>query len=1340
MTKAQLTLTSLVATLLCLVCFAPGVAQAAFTHKFEDKIEPFGRVVGVGIGPSEPKPAAEKGAVYVADHNRGVVERFSAAGAKLPFTCGSPCATYVSGNVLEGTPAEGLQQGRDALEGGVAVNGETGEFYVSDSAVVDVFAPTGEFLGQIKGPETPCMAGEPGCANPGTDAPCKAAEAGCVVLFTGTVGLAFDQNTHELYVGNDSQTVGVSDVVDVFAMEAGGVSKFKSRLGAGELSRGGGPSVAVAESGLLEGTVYVGERIPSGSRVYVFGQLGTLEASWTGAKTPAKSFGVQGLSVAIDPSTGNLFVFDGGHGIVDEFPGSVAEEKPLGTVKGTPTGPGGLLVPFNVRSEVAVVPASGDLYVGNESVVDQFGRDLTIPDVEVGPSPTFTIEPATHTWSATLNGRVDPDAAGPATCEFEYGTSTSYGRHAKCSGPIGEGNSFSPVHSESGAITGLPPGTTYFYRLDATNDADKETNTGQGAEDEGSFITPGPIIEQASASDVASSSATLNVTVNPNDAPTSVHFEYGRCSSLTTCSSSAFESSTAPEAIGSADSPVAVEPHVQVLEAGAVYHYRAVVSSEIAAGVSEEFYGGEEGSFTTQSPGTFSLPDARQWEMVSPPAKEGALVQPPGEPWGVTQAAAQGTAMTWLANVPTEPGVVGYANSQQVLSTRAPGGGWSSVDLASPHNGAVSVSVEAGQEYRFFNEDLTEGILQPFGPFQPCHNGEGAAQPCFTPAASEQTAFVRDLTTGLYTPLVTGCLGNGQPCEPQIAERANVPEGTVFGRTGHLEGLSCPPEKFCGPYFDGASPDAKHIVFHSLQALKSDPAPEECNGGLYEWNTEAPPASQLQRVSILPDNGGFTCTASLGVREKLTHDGANARHAVSDDGSRVFWTRESGGLYMRDVARGETIAIGPAGTEFQTASSDGSRVFFTAGGSLFECEIPEAPTCAPVLLGEAPRNSGSVIGSSVDGSYVYWVAGNLDLYMDHDVAGVWKRTLVAALSSEDLPDWAQGSPQLEQLSARVSPGGEWLAFMSERELTGYDNRDAASGHHDEEVYLYHAATGALSCASCDPTGARPVGSETGLEGHTIGLVDNTRYEGWEPSTWLAADVPGWVAFEGTIARYQPRYLSNEGRLFFGSDSALVPKDINGTWDVYEYEPVGVASCTPEAGSGSVVFKPARGFEGEDGSGEEGAGCVGLLSSGESGQESVFLDASESGGDVFFMTTSQLAKQDFDHAYDVYDAHECSSGSPCPPQLPGASPECTTAEACRAASAPPPGIYGAPPSATFNGLGNLTPSPPPVVKKVTKKAAKCAKGKVRNKKGKCVPKKKSKKRAKKASKPSRGGKS
>lgn len=34
------------------------------------------------------------------------------------------------------------------------------------------------------------------------------------------------------------------------------------------------------------------------------------------------------------------------------------------------------------------------------------------------------------------------------------------------------------------------------------------------------------------------------------------------------------------------------------------------------------------------------------------------------------------------------------------------------------------------------------------------------------------------------------------------------------------------------------------------------------------------------------------------------------------------------------------------------------------------------------------------------------------------------------------------------------------------------------------------------------------------------------------------------------------------------------------------------------------------------------------------------------GDVFFLTTAKLTSQDSDQAFDLYDAHECASESPC----------------------------------------------------------------------------------------------
>src|SRR4029077_6739698 len=171
-------------------------------------------------------------------------------------------------------------------------------------------------------------------------------------------------------------------------------------------------------------------------------------------------------------------------------------------------------------------PASHQVYVldfgdfhgeGNAGVIDVFGADLVIPDVAIS-EPVSGLTPT----SVTLRGTVNPREEGAASCEFEYGTSTSYGQHAPCTAPVGNGDA--PVEVQSGTITGLEPDTTYHYRLDASNE--HGTNTGECPADCSTFTTPGPGIHAQSASDVAASSATLNATINPHGAPTSFYFQY----------------------------------------------------------------------------------------------------------------------------------------------------------------------------------------------------------------------------------------------------------------------------------------------------------------------------------------------------------------------------------------------------------------------------------------------------------------------------------------------------------------------------------------------------------------------------------------------------------------------------------------------------------------------------------------------------------------------------------------------------------------------------------------------------------------------------------------------
>ena len=531
-----------------------------------------------------------------------------------------------------------------------------------------------------------------------------------------------------------------------------------------------------------------------------------------------------------------------------------------------------------------------------------------------------------------------------------------------------------------------------------------------------------------------------------------------------------------------------------------------------------------------------------------------------------------------------------------------------------------------------------------------------------------------------YQPLVTRADDTTEPFIPFGEE----------GNQGYCE------EGRCGPEFrGGASPDLSHIVLEpgdngrAVPLLQGVPA-----DSLYEWA-----GGKLALVSVPPEKNPPPTGI---VRPALPGE-----HAVSNDGSRVFWgARETnepnhGFLFVCDMTRKETIQIGGLDAGFEGANTEGSLVFYSGR----ECEVLVGGAgleCRPVLgEGGKPLEDGTVLSTSEDGSWVYFREGN-SIYVRHgSEAAVLVASNIGTIGTQD-EDGPQGDPW------RASPNGEWFAFMSDSPLTGYDNHDAVTGQSDEEVYLYSASAKRLVCASCDPTGARPLGSTT-----LLGAVYGT---GWE-TTPIAANIPSWTSYSAEKPIYDPRFLSDSGRLFFNAVGGLVPRDVNGQVDVYELEPPGEGSCTTATRTGTVLYVPAA------------AGCVALISSGESPEESEFEDASETGGDVFFMSSSRLSTADLDGSISMWDAHECTAASPCPPAPASAPPPCTTEASCKASPSPQPTIFGAPPSATFNGPGNVVPQAPVVAKKTVK----CKKGLVKNKKGKCVKKPKGKsKKAKKTS--------
>ena len=839
-----------------------------------------------------------------------------------------------------------------------------------------------------------------------------------------------------------------------------------------------------------------------------------------------------------------------------------------------------------------------------------------------------------------------------------------------------------------------------------------------------------PTVAGESVSEVSEGSATFQAEVNPRGAVTDIRFEYGPCASATACTSSGYEATSPGESVGSEFAVVTATPvNVQGLKPGTVYHFRLVAENEVSRREGKLVLSSEE-VFTTRGTGEFGLPDGRVWELVSPADKEGALIERLGEQDGSTiQAAAGGSAITYGTLSPTESKPAGYDNSQQVLSTRGPGG-WSSLDLGIPHITPVEVSFH-GQEYRFFSEDLSRAVVQPFGAFTPCQNVEGAPQPCVSADASEQTAFLRTdyagggdtgeiCTSSCYTPLVTGAPGY-----------ANVPEGTVFG-----DSCSADSPPLCGPKFDAATPDGSHILISSIAPMPLT----EGGGAEYEWSAGKPPSEQLQPVAVLPasEGGGVV---------------AGRVESLSDDGSYLF--SYEGHLYVHDYAKNASFRLDvaqgvsepPSGAAgFLYASSDGSTLLFSdseqlttaAGGGIYECRVVEvagALTCGELDLTDLEAtglSAGSLLGGSRDASYLYFTAGG-EIYVDHYNGHEW--TTTKGLSG--VASYESGGKTFYRMA--TSPNGEWMAFMSSEELTGYDNRDIVSGQPDVEVYEYNARTEKLVCASCNPTGARPHGIQYGGLEEGLPLAGGASV--WPESTWLAANIPSGPSPQSQAESQGPwRYLLNDGRLFFNAIDALVPKDVSGQENVYEFESAGVGSCTSGASSGSVVFEASTG------------GCVALISSGESKEESAFYEASESGGDVFFLTRQKLTAQDQEGGMVLYDAHECTSESPCPPVIAEQPPACNTEASCKAAPSPQPEIFGPSGSATFSGAGNISPSPPVVVgkpktaaelraEKLAKALKQCGKDKKKSKRTKCdksARKKYGASKAKKASNDRRAG--
>jgi hypothetical protein len=936
-----------------------------------------------------------------------------------------------------------------------------------------------------------------------------------------------------------------------------------------------------------------------------------------------------GVYIALDP--------DGTIAVADKE--RIEEFEPDGAYKSE------VKLPGKTVRYLAIDPKSGDFYVifgslsSEENVHELSPTGAALGTLEVKRPGFIAADSSGNVY--VVEGGSEPerifefDSSGRKIAEFKVnqasGETTVYGLGTNTIGDLYVANNNSSTRIDFISAFGPPPV---------------------------SFEPPpkvSPTIESEYALSVDKDSAVVQARINPhfwND--TTYYVQYG----TEDCEVSACVSW--PLAPGSrltgkvvAESVTSSGVSLSGLQPGTTYHYRFVSES---GGGGPVF--GPDRTFMTfpelmenvncanqllRTGFSAQLPDCRAYEMISPIDKNGGDILTIPDTFtdenGLDQSSTSGDKFTY-SSYRSFGDAAGAPYTSQYIAGRDPVAGWSTEAISPSHRAEADVSNANTFEtdYELFSADLSSAWLSP------------SADPVLAPGAVEgfRTLYRRYDGSGAFEALTT--------VEPPTVDR-----------------------KQFTPELQDVSSDGSHMVFRANDKLTPEASSETGIHQVYESYG----GGRLRLVSVLPDGTASTQDSSAGSLN-FTFAGklnlfSSVSHAMSDDGSRVYWSETDhfahpGKIYVREnadqeqsvISGGEcvepdkacTVAVSSKAAQFWTANTTGSRALYTITegartGELDEFNLEE-DTSTPI----AEKVDG-VVGAGEDLSYIYFVSTEAlapgatlsqpNLYIRHEET----TSFIATLSSTDTTGSTTGESvrsidtrEPVYHAARVTPDGRHIAFVSTRSLTGYDNIDTVTGKPDSEVYVYDSVSQVLACVSCARSGARPTAQDEDIAG---GIIVPT-----------LASIPGWES-----ELYASRVLSDKGnRVFFDSYQALVPRDTNGREDVYEWESQGTGDC----GAQSPAFSPVNG------------GCVSLISSGESPSDSSFVDASPNGNDVFFATSASLLPQD-PGLVDIYDAR-VDGGFPAPRGVPASC----EGEACQGSPVPP--NDQTPASAVFAGPGDL----------------------------------------------------
>jgi hypothetical protein len=986
------------------------------------------------------------------------------------------------------------------------------------------------------------------------------------------------------------------------------------------------------------GNVYFmnGEKV-SGTMITVFNpdseviaRFGVTDSGETASESPDKIHGAADGGIAVNDD-GEVYVFDEDRGtdfyrrvmvFKPETPGDYEHYVYAGATSdiggifgGDKPGPGPLML-----------DDAGDIYASGDSYIVKY--DLSVS--RANPVCTFKIATGIRSF-----------AVDPTTGEVFYYSSANRKVHQlnACNAEgkfvetqpafkaVPERDSLSALAFNSERSIGElnPPGVLYGAAPNGSNIG------GIGGDDSQSslgyiFSRPPsltPVVESESVADVRTTSATLRASINPKGSLTSYAFQYISLADWEANDPSerfagATEVPIGGAELGSGLKPLLASTAVSGLAPAGTYHYRAVASNESGLDVGDDQI---FRTFALEPPG---LPDGRVYEQVSPVEKKGGEV--------VTTEPSRATC-----GAECKPGLVGerfpvvaspdgdsiaYVSQPFRLNTgpieldqniaRRSAGGWVSTGIGVPNS-------SAGAPYVSYALD---------------------------PGFSKAIVFLNNPSLTPEAPLGYQNLMTQRTDDPSDLEsvlKAAPPNRTSEGPNGFVL------------KYAGASSDLSRVFFAANDALTgaTGVAPAAQDGGvnqdnLYEWSQ-----GEFHLVNVAPGNASTAPGAGFGAKGTLEqHDAAVLAHAISSDGSRVFWHDAGGQVYVRENAEATREIPDPG--QFLSASADGSKVLLSSGN------IYDLDTETTTDLTEGESGFLGLVGQTDDLSRLYFVStsvlddvanaqgdaaekGKANLYAWKEGSSRYVATLLPSDNSTNGGSAGDWSASPIQRTAQASSDGNVVAFLSSSRLTDTDNTGVCSNglNPDKlaacfEVYVYDADSESLNCASCNPVGALALGRSF--------LPTRPDFKtGYLPQT---------------------RFVTNSGRVYFDSRDSLSPQDTNGEIeDVYQYEPEGVGSC------GRV------------------GGCISLISAGREKYDSNLVTIDATGKNVFFVTRDQLVLNDKDDLIDLYVARE-GGGFGAETEI--GRGECQ-GEACQPPYSPP--NDPTPASLNYDGAGNVVEKPP-----------------------------------------------